>query len=417
MSVRQEGWPPLSTEPTYLIVSHIPVYQQPGGALLADRLWVIDLLAVQSHWPGLALVCPIVATSEGEPADLLRVPAGIRVHRLRTGRTNKARIALRGVASDLPRAVRLAHVVQVTAAGGRPPFGVFAAAWARVCGRVVVGVIESAPWNAESAVARAAGGRPGPLRRARSIFLDICVRAVMRLSHVRFATTQHYRQKYARGLCDVHVVAANWLPAGAGRQASELSSDWQRRMAEPRLQVGSFSRLVPEKGLTLLLEAVRTLKTESAPVDIRIFGEGPLAAEVAEVAKAAAEFNGGVRAYDMGVVAYGPDFFEAVRSMDVIVVPTLGDEQPRIIIDAASQGVPVLASAVVGVRELVEDGATAILVPVGDAHALADAIRHLQADKARLRDVGLAAWRALGDSDHSAMHLRRAAAVRRHLQH
>jgi glycosyltransferase involved in cell wall biosynthesis len=56
----------------------------------------------------------------------------------------------------------------------------------------------------------------------------------------------------------------------------------------------------------------------------------------------------------LGEVRYGPDFFRLVRRFDAVLVPSVSDEQPRIIFDAFSQAVPVIGSDAGNIREIVD---------------------------------------------------------------
>jgi len=75
--------------------------------------------------------------------------------------------------------------------------------------------------------------------------------------------------------------------------------------------------------------------------------------------------------------------FERIGTYDAVVVPTSSDEQPRIIYDAFSQGVAVIASDTQGHRQCVSDGITGQLFKAGDVIELERAISSVLANKPR----------------------------------
>ena len=79
------------------------------------------------------------------------------------------------------------------------------------------------------------------------------------------------------------------------------------------------------------------------------------------------------------------------RLMDVLVLPSLFEGIPRVVMEAAAMGVPVVATDVKGNREAVVDGRTGLLVPLGDVTALSDAVTDVLSDPARAEQMGKAA--------------------------
>jgi glycosyltransferase involved in cell wall biosynthesis len=74
--------------------------------------------------------------------------------------------------------------------------------------------------------------------------------------------------------------------------------------------------------------------------------------------------------------------------MDVLVLPSLFEGNPRVIMEAAAMGVPAVASDVKGNREAVVNGRTGILVPLGDVGALTAGILRLLSDRHVARGMG-----------------------------
>jgi glycosyltransferase involved in cell wall biosynthesis len=77
-----------------------------------------------------------------------------------------------------------------------------------------------------------------------------------------------------------------------------------------------------------------------------------------------------------------------LASLDLLVSASHSEAFGLAMVEALACGVPVVATATEGAREVVEDGANGLLVPVGDVHALADAIASLLEDEPRRRAFG-----------------------------
>jgi 2-deoxystreptamine N-acetyl-D-glucosaminyltransferase/2-deoxystreptamine glucosyltransferase len=78
-----------------------------------------------------------------------------------------------------------------------------------------------------------------------------------------------------------------------------------------------------------------------------------------------------------------------LASLDVLVLPSAYEEMGSVLVEAMASGLPVVASAVGGIPEVVRDGETGLLVPPGDVGALAGVLDRLAADpelRARLAE-------------------------------
>jgi glycosyltransferase involved in cell wall biosynthesis len=139
---------------------------------------------------------------------------------------------------------------------------------------------------------------------------------------------------------------------------SALAADWPI--------VGTVGRLAPQKGHETLLEAAN-LVPEAQFV---IVGDGELRSRLVRIAGDNVHFTG---ARD--------DVPDLLASFDVYAQPSLYEGLCVAVLEAQAAGVPVVATPVGGMRETVVEGETGLVVPVGDARALASAIRGLIEDK------------------------------------
>jgi colanic acid/amylovoran biosynthesis glycosyltransferase len=149
----------------------------------------------------------------------------------------------------------------------------------------------------------------------------------------------------------------------------------QSRNGRP-LRILNVGRLVPVKGQAVLLEAIALIRRRGLDVAVTIVGDGPLRDSLQSIAHAleiegCVEFAGSVGQDDIGAHYRGADLF---------CLPSLREGVPVVLMEAMATGVPVIASRIMGIPELIEDEVTGLLVPPGRADALADAIIRLAGD-------------------------------------
>ena len=150
----------------------------------------------------------------------------------------------------------------------------------------------------------------------------------------------------------------------------------------PRLAV--VGRLVPIKGHDVLLRALALVREQLAEVALEVAGHGPLEAEL----RASVSRLGIVDVVSfLGRVAPPRPVFERA---EVVVVPSFGEGFGMVALEAMERSRPVVASDVGGLPEIVEHGRTGLLVPSGDADALAEALVAVAGDSARAAMMGAA---------------------------
>jgi sugar transferase (PEP-CTERM/EpsH1 system associated) len=150
--------------------------------------------------------------------------------------------------------------------------------------------------------------------------------------------------------------------------------------------IGTAARLVPVKDHANLLNAFKRLAEDGIEFTGVIAGDGPLRADL-EAQAAALGIQSRVRF--LGHIAA---IERVYASLDVFVLCSRSEGLSNTILEAMAARVAVVATRVGGADELVEDGATGVLVPPRDPAALADAIGWLCRD-AELRDQMAAAGR------------------------
>lgn len=180
--------------------------------------------------------------------------------------------------------------------------------------------------------------------------------------------------------------AACVIPFGVNLDTYSPRDDAHGQTAEGPT-IGFVGRMLPAKGLMILAEALATLSSERWR--LLIVGDGP---ERKAFEQKLAELNLLNRTTFTGAVHYSemPQFF---RQMDVLVVPTqttgrVREQFGRVIVEGMASGVPIVGSTCGAIPEVIGDAG--LIVPEGDAEALARAVRRLISDEALRRRLARA---------------------------
>ncbi len=138
---------------------------------------------------------------------------------------------------------------------------------------------------------------------------------------------------------------------------------------------GMVGRFMPQKGHAILLDAAAALPEGMRAIHFALVGDGELKNEIKErVARAKAEGCFHFFEQDENVADYYAMF-------DCLVLPSLWEACPYTLLEAMAMKIPVVASSVGGVDEIIEDGVSGLLVPPLNPPALADAIMKLREDR------------------------------------
>lgn len=141
------------------------------------------------------------------------------------------------------------------------------------------------------------------------------------------------------------------------------------------------------KGIDAAVEAVDLARQQGVDVELSLYGAPDPSNPTSIPENVLAGW-----ASRPGISRHGPtaDVAAVWRTHHVAVLPSHGEGMPRMLVEAASCGRPIVATDVSGCRTLVRDGVEGFLVPVGDARAIAGALVRLDADAALRARMGAA---------------------------
>lgn len=196
-------------------------------------------------------------------------------------------------------------------------------------------------------------------------------------------TCADYNRRYLQSVCSSEAaerVYLNYHGADLGRF---------RECAAPedgRFRVISAGWFKEYKGFHFIVEAIAELVRRGVDAELHLAGDGPQRAYLESLAERLdisdrLHFHGYVD-HDRLIELYGTSDAFAIGSIEM---PVFGrqDVIPNVIAEAMAVGIPVVATRMGGIAELVEDGVEGALVPQRDPKAMADALEVLHADPER----------------------------------
>ncbi|MFC1559018.1 glycosyltransferase family 4 protein [Gemmatimonadota bacterium] len=180
------------------------------------------------------------------------------------------------------------------------------------------------------------------------------------------------------------------IPNGVDLEQLEPSTDRDSIRAsfglEPRskaiLQIG---RLTPQKGFDVLLKALSLMKDTHPEAVLLIVGDGPLRGELESQAR------------DLGVtgqtrfLGHQEGVADLLHAADIVTLASRSEGMPYTLLEAMAAGRAVVATSIPGIKEVVLDNETALLVAPEDSRALASAVSSLLSDRTKTDSLGSAA--------------------------
>jgi glycosyltransferase involved in cell wall biosynthesis len=182
-----------------------------------------------------------------------------------------------------------------------------------------------------------------------------------------------------------------YMPAGKRVIVVPYGVDLTRFCPQPREErtpvvIGAVSRLSPEKGFEHLLRAVAMLRDRGVDATLVLAGEGPSRPELERLAS---QLGVAQHVQFLGDLAH-EDVPAALQAMDIFAMPSTWEGFGVSAVEASAMELPVVASNIHGIPDVVVDGETGLLVPPREPQALANALERLAGNPELRRRMGAA---------------------------
>jgi glycosyltransferase involved in cell wall biosynthesis len=165
------------------------------------------------------------------------------------------------------------------------------------------------------------------------------------------------------------------------RNAGRAAILRELKLPDDAVLVGMVCRLTEQKGITYALQAFTKLKDEFPAAHLLIAGDGPLRTSLE---REAALFKNRVH-----FLGWRDDTASLMAALDIFLAPSLWEGFGLVFLEAMAQAVPILATRVSAIPEIIVDGETGLLVTSRDVEALTEALRKLLSDKPLRQYMGL----------------------------
>ena len=392
-------------EDRYTIFTKIPLFIDDAGQVFTDDLWHLDLTEHLLYITNFNICCPILPF-QTETSHLKPV-IGLRSEQIFPIAEDKGWGSVaRNLLPNFVRVYRAARPGGIMHSGG--------AGWAFPPSYYLlflrffmtfkwIMVIESSFWMKPST------GSATMRQRVSHSLNGFLMKKCVQHADARIFTQNWYRQYFLGSDRSATLLnPAVWINSEDILDPNLHAADWNSRKGPTKLLFPA--RLVADKGVDDLLEAISLLDSKLSggreTVSIDIIGSGDLEQRCRDFAK---NHKGAADVRFLDPVPYGAPFFNLLRQYDAVLIPNRQDEQPRILFDAFSQGVPCIASNTSGIVETLVDGKNGRLFPVRNKAALADRIAEMAGQRSALYLLGVDALDTVKGQTHRAMHRTREA--------
>jgi len=274
--------------------------------------------------------------------------------------------------SELVRIIKEKKITLVHSQGGRADF------FARVAGKMA-----RVPYIVSTVAMPVEGYDVGRWRKAVYNFLD---RLTERYVDRFIVVSEVLKETLIKGhKIPPHKVVRiyNGIEIGQYRHDAtyaDLRKEWGVPSHVPL--IGAIGRLVWQKGLTHLLQAMPLVFQEYPGTRLILVGDGPLQEDLRDQVR------------DLGIeasvvfVGFRIDIPAVLAALDLLVVPSVLEGFPMTTLEAMAMAKPIVATDINGIREEIHNGKTGILMPPADPQALAEGIKQMLKDRTQAKNLG-----------------------------
>ncbi|MBL1210698.1 glycosyltransferase [Geminocystis sp. GBBB08] len=382
----------------YVLFTRIPLIRNSEGRFFCDDLWAKDLILHLDYISRLMLCCPII---DSENISNLVCISDYRIEKIFPLKQDYGIVSV--IQNLVPnfigviKACKEADICHSGGAGWAFPLSFYLLLLRPLLKFQWIIVIESSFWMLSE----------NQKKTARNIIEHYSYTWILRLclwwADARIFTQSFYKKYFIGNSNERTLVApAIWVNESDILSLNDFNEKWLNTARKvPELIFPS--RLIEDKGVFVLFQAIEHLKKQNCSVNITIMGDGALKEKCQIFCQ---QDFGSVKVQYRNPVNYGQDFFSVLREYDAVLVCNLKEEQPRIIFDAFSQGLPVIASDTSGILDIVNKK-NSLIFQDGDSLSLAQKIQEIVEQLKILEQMGQEALKYIDGKNHHQMHIDR----------
>jgi glycosyltransferase involved in cell wall biosynthesis len=399
----------------YVLFNSIPILKDPNGRFTCDPFWAKELRLHIDYIAHLTLCCPVIETNADSDMELLKKMVSynfgeledITDYRLKIIPQNHSLGWFAAFKNFIPNFFKVKNaltpncIAHSDGAGWPFPISFYLLPLKWFYKFKWVMIVESTFWMVNK------GDKFNLIKSISHFSHKLLIPLCLKAADARIFTHEHYKNIFLGADVKERVHIAQYSNLDSEYLISEEAVLAKLETIKTRkTRFILAGRLIAEKGIHVLLEAIQLLRKQGVAAQIDIMGSGPLEQECRDFAKLT---QGSVEVAFVEPVPYGPAFFKNLATYDVLLLTNLTEEQPRIVFDAFGQGLTIVASDTDGLKTICKAQENAIIFKTGDVNALADAISYAVNHQRELVQLGLNGLRFARTKTHQQMHQNRAA--------
>ena len=384
---------------SYVIFTRIEIVKTQSGQVFCDPLWAKDLKLHIGYLSNFQLCCPVVYSNDVQGLEDITMYGIKHVFELRKdyGFVSVVKNLFPNLLVVV-KACKGACIVHSGGAGWAFPLSFYLLLLKPFFSFQWVVVIESSDWMLSK-------NEKLTVRKFINHYIHkVVLSGCLRQADARIFTQSYYRKFFLQEeIVRTLIAPATWIDKTNIVSPEEVKKRYLERKGK-MIQMIFPARLVEDKGVFVLFDAIEYLNRMAVNVQITIMGSGELEKDCKTFAL---KKFGNVKVSYREPVEYGNEFFNVLCRYDVVLVPNLKEEQPRIVFDAFSQGLGVIASDTSGILDVTIDGENAVICKRGDSKSLAKAICFVIERPELALQMGISGLSYVGGKTHLQMHLDR----------